>query len=946
MVKYSKSIICYIGLMLLALVLVRYYPVQMEIASNAWDDDICMGIQCYFDMGDGFTEENSINTYQRNASNRAFILSMNAYEYEKALQIRINFKKYPEKLYEDMKSLKLDSIIFKKMGIPFFNLTEFSQDVSFPVDAIWLESELKVNGPYPSIVLMENVVEDFQNSIRKINTLLIEIIAIIGLVMIIVWHKYLKGRVCDAERIKAFKEDVYVEGKLIQPFIFIVFFSANYFLMKRANIQGSFTIFLSLLVVAICVYLWKKQQDKRKIFSIVANYAIALFLVAMERQLEAFYYIPFVVVVIYLYGEMSSTRCGNIGCNVRQSIKKSDFAIAAIMMVAYYFILSYRIEANPRMTMDEMYALDVGGGFLHTGRGLKWNFVDNCSYGEYSRAWIFYAIVGLFYKLFGINIITARMVSVIFGVLFVMLVYFVLRNLLTQCQAVVATIAICFNSTIIICFRTARMYSMVLSVSIVLIYCCFNAIVQGNKFRYENSLTKWIKNNFDYNIKYLAATIILLVVSYIIHMNTIILVPGFAVFIIIQAVNTKERKYIIATRIILIGIALISFIFALINKFDAFYDNWLGKLAGFSNVITILSNPMESYFWTFLSTIAGISFGIGLTLVVLLKIIKEKDNKSVFYKWNVYALTIELTVLFVFVFMANHYAAERYAIFILPIVILVIVQGYMYLCSQYKSKTIWWIMVVIFLSFSAKGYIQECIGMYQGHPAASDYKKEAEIVANDATGKEISLYAIAYSSFYYQMFERVNIAKYVFEEETCGDTINIKDFFEFGLENNEGYVTMEQRLLKSYPLMTQLTKWMTKIGGEGFDNSNINVYKYHFILEDLKRERNVTFEKEVEYEGLSFRMSTNSDEKYLEVTVTDEELLQNKFLSVGVKFENEKEGYVEWYQLYTDECKLDSKYVIKLNPRMEDVEEYTIMDRVGVCDASFELAEREISLKN
>ena len=98
--KSIKNIVIYLCIIFTVGIVVRYYPVQMEVVSNAWEDDISPELQCYFDVGKGFVEENSINSSQRTISNDAFIVSIDSLLYEQASNVRINFKKYSEKLFE------------------------------------------------------------------------------------------------------------------------------------------------------------------------------------------------------------------------------------------------------------------------------------------------------------------------------------------------------------------------------------------------------------------------------------------------------------------------------------------------------------------------------------------------------------------------------------------------------------------------------------------------------------------------------------------------------------------------------------------------------------------------------------------------------------------------------------------------------------------------------
>lgn len=948
--KYIKySAIC-VGMLIAVWIVIRYYPIQVEVTSNAWDDDICYGLQCYFDFGEGFLEEDSVNTEKRDISNQAFVLEIDSSTYEQASQIRINFKKYPKKLLEDTKRLRLDSIVFKKMGIPFLTVDEYNPECVYFVDAIWMEGELKVTGLYPSIVLLENITKEIQKEAQKLNIILMRFTALILVVCAFVWKRFIRKRLCVERIFRDLKEEIYTEGKIVQPFIFITSYFLNSLLMNKVIMGGNFAVLMAMFILAICVFWYRNNSQKKRLILITVNCVAAFLLAAIERQVDVYYYILFVVLIVFFYGKISADGNKGDSGSVYEKVSRLDVVFVVLMTISYFVLLCYRLEADPRMIMDEMYSLHVGEGVLRTGEWVKWDFVSNCDYGEYSRAWIFYGITALFFKVFGTNMITARAVSVVCGVLFVPIIYFVLRKFYSRQQTVLTTLAICMNPTLILNFRTARMYSMTLCVSVPLVYCCFNAIIQGNRFKHENKVTRWIKENFDYNLKYLIATFVLLIVTYIIHMNTIILVVGFAAFIIMQAVYTKEKKYIIASKIVFAGALIIAYLLWVGGRFNAFYDNVLSAASGFAEVITILRNPKESYFWSFLSVISGVSFGVGLTLIAYIKTVREKKEfkESVTGRWNIYMLIVEVAVLFVFIFMANHYAADRYAIFVLPIVILTITQGFMYLCGLGRTKMFRRTMIFFFLLFSVRGYAQQFVTLYQGHPQASNYKKEAEIVTGDRKEGTIALYPSSFASFYYQDIENLNCAKYGFDNEIEKPDANMEDFIDFALENREGYVTIENRNQNSRSIssMAWLAQWLTQIGGVGYDNSNINVYKYHFISEDVSETGEMLIEEQAVYNGIMFNFGLIEDKKYLEVIVTDEELLESKFVTIRVRHSNDIENYIEGYQLYMGEAYGSKRYLIELESKMDNVQEFDIVSRIGVCDAYLNLHDKSIVKAN
>ncbi|NQT24465.1 glycosyltransferase family 39 protein [candidate division KSB1 bacterium] len=168
---------------------------------------------------------------------------------------------------------------------------------------------------------------------------------------------------------------------------------------------------------------------------------------------------------------------------------------------------------------------------VFTAKSLNETGVDTLPSGAiYGRARIYTAIVAASFKLFGVSEFSARMPSVLFGVLSILLAYGLVRIWFDPKTALFTAFFMAFSHFEVGWSRTARMYTLLQFITLWLSVC----YIKG--FR-ENHVQDPNKKFFDsISIPWLVIFLVTLGVTTL-HIHTIatMLIPGFGLYMLIRA---------------------------------------------------------------------------------------------------------------------------------------------------------------------------------------------------------------------------------------------------------------------------------------------------------------------------------------------------------------------------------------------------------------------------
>lgn len=160
---------------------------------------------------------------------------------------------------------------------------------------------------------------------------------------------------------------------------------------------------------------------------------------------------------------------------------------------------------------DELYHVIAAKSLITEGRP----FIP--LQGDYTRALPFTYLVAFFFKLFGINEIAARMPSVIFNLLFILISFFIVRKWLNQGIALLFVVVISFSPFTILLARECRMYTLFQLLYFLMSYFFFIGIENKNG---KMMLFKTLESKYEINVIYLFCSLLFFAVSAKIHRLT------------------------------------------------------------------------------------------------------------------------------------------------------------------------------------------------------------------------------------------------------------------------------------------------------------------------------------------------------------------------------------------------------------------------------------------
>jgi len=218
---------------------------------------------------------------------------------------------------------------------------------------------------------------------------------------------------------------------------------------------------------------------------------------------------------------------------------------------------------------DELYHVIAAKSILHEGRP----FIP--LNGEYKRALPFTYIVAMSFKLFGINEISGRMPSIIFNFLFIIIGFFIVRNLMGKGVAFLFVIVMSFSPFVLEVTRQCRMYSLFQLLYFLMAYFFFIGFEHNGP---GSGIFKKIESRYQINMLYLICFFFLFFGSLIIHSltyNFTFVIFFYSLGLLFYQMKTDGTKKSISSKYFLCLIAMIgALIYLIVFKNDFLISMW------------------------------------------------------------------------------------------------------------------------------------------------------------------------------------------------------------------------------------------------------------------------------------------------------------------------------------------------------------------------------------
>jgi len=244
---------------------------------------------------------------------------------------------------------------------------------------------------------------------------------------------------------------------------------------------------------------------------------------------------------------------------------------------------------------------------------------------NYGRAPLYTITTGLVFSVFSPNELTTRIPSAIFGLLSILLAYFLVKKLFDKETALVTATLMAFSHFEIGWSRTARMYSMMQFLSLATTYCFVRGFESNANKKVHSTIYKgflpWIKqfwSHYKSSIFWLAAAgLIYGVASFYIHLLFLFLLGGtvlyltliaFGRFVLSRGKSRVLNKYVIAVLSLIFLSGILSLLFPNLQEmakfFFGYFPAWAAggvyaqsKMALFEFFISNYRFPLAVFFF-------------------------------------------------------------------------------------------------------------------------------------------------------------------------------------------------------------------------------------------------------------------------------------------------------------------------------------------------------------
>jgi hypothetical protein len=491
---------------------------------------------------------------------------------------------------------------------------------------------------------------------------------------------------------------------------------------------------------------------------------------------------------------------------------KQDTILIIIILASGAFLLFFRLGAHDFFE-DEFQVIAAAAGYLETGTFLSWDWINQTTISvAYERAWPHTFLIAQSFRLFGISEWSARLVSALSGLVFLVIFYYFSRYFTNKRVALLSLFSAVFYVTYLNFFRYTRMYALLIPLFVLLVYCLFRGLTGEwwitTKIKFiDRLLSRYL--NFDY--RFLLLSIPLLYLNYHIHYNSLVIILAGFFFICLLALLTKQPKFIILALFGVTSIAGLYFanLFNLLNRFP-----WVIGLITFFRLRNVL------YYYYLLQHPFGAAAGLLLIIFLVIKILQFKKDSEELHK-NLYLLVIVATSAIFFIFIANRYTSIVYISHIMPIALILIIGGFSHLVEQFPKKRVlltFFLVVLVLSSFITYG-----MDFYSWTSEFGEFDTAYQVIRDNYSYEEEVIFGQYLRTYYLQPMEKIrHISMLNLQQYTFDKFLSDLDRYD------SGWLTWETR--KAYHIQPQILEYIDtyfiKLHGEGIDDTMVEVYYY------------------------------------------------------------------------------------------------------------------------
>lgn len=490
-----------------------------------------------------------------------------------------------------------------------------------------------------------------------------------------------------------------------------------------------------------------------------------------------------------------------------------ELTALAIVLAVYLFMGIFWLMMRGEVCEDEFYSLRDVWGLFSTGQNLKWDFYLKSVTSEQLSSQLDFILLAKWMRLFGNSPLAMRSLSTVYGVAavasFFFCIYKLSRNLTYTFWS---TLVLSVNLDLIEMSAFIRGYTLLLLLNVWIFYWAYRALN-----------TDKIRNIFGYGL-------VVLALSYLacwVRTFELLYLTGIALYIIIKAFLSREKKYIVMALLIVLGIGAIIVACNFPADFNIplyrFVVNQLKEYANIGWNQPEYIKDMLDVFLFYPITIAGIVLAIGC---ILKRNSVTKEQKDIM----IYAGSLVCGTLFSFVCLMDWGHDSRYLLVIYPFMSLFVMGGFCFYteAGNERRKGLVYGILLGCIGINIYGSIVQASN-YTNERFAEAYKKMADYIVSE--GMTVPVFIGFEMREYYArdiVGEHVWVSMVQRSDEDFTD--HISDLSKIGAEYPQGIITIENRqgagITKEFEQLLN-SDALEQITGQAVDGNGVGGWAYY-----------------------------------------------------------------------------------------------------------------------
>jgi len=483
-----------------------------------------------------------------------------------------------------------------------------------------------------------------------------------------------------------------------------------------------------------------------------------------------------------------------------------------------FYLYSLRLDSL-NFWDDEYLVVKAAEGYRQTGSFYSWDFIrGEITSHKYERAWPHLWLVSQSYKIFGVSEWSSRIVSVVFGCLFVFSSFFI-AFYFTKNAALATIISAIFllNPDFMYYFRHTRMYAVLMPLFFIWSMTVFLTI-EGRWCWLESrwGTNKFFSNYLNFDYRFALLSLFLMVWAYHIHVISLLIVPVTFAYLVTMAIMFRKKKYI-GLSLFLIIAAILIYLFLPTNTIIKFMTNVISLFESIRPIFMKLMVQKPFFTLTNLMLLSG--------SIVLIFLCPDNLQK----KKLVFCLLMVLIAIFFFMFMVDFHSQHyRYICHAVPFAILLICLTYVTILKVFRNRFIFLVGVFLLLGSQAAHFVRGAPFLYHGARGQPVPSVAYATVRNNLAEGDV-IFAQYLRDYYMRGIPKdtptISLGK-VPQDFAKPNPYNFKRFFKDVRQYKRGWVIWDK--YKEYHVHPKVAAYVktlfTKIHGEGVDDTNVEVY--------------------------------------------------------------------------------------------------------------------------